>query len=1206
MDPSGGPVQRFAAGLRELRESAGRPGYRELARRAHYSVTTLSVAAAGHQLPSLAVTLAYVEACGGDRAAWEQRWRAAAAELGDGETAGAGTEPPYRGLAAYQPDDELWFFGRERLVNELLDSLASRRVLAVFGPSGSGKSSVLRAGLLPRIARDGLSSDCGWPVALMAPGADPLTGLVRAVATSLTVPVADLVTELMRDPGALDTAVGKALAGEPDEVELLLVVDQFEESFTQCGDDVRRRAFFAALLDAAQAEDSRVRVVLGVRADFYARCAQYPELVGALRDAQTLVGPMSPAELRDALVKPAERAGLRVEGTLVSTVVAQLADRPGVLPLASHAMVQAWHRRRGHTITLAGYEAAGGLDGAIAHSADAIYSVLGPARQRTIRRVLLRLVDIGDDALVTRRRVTRTEFDDDPDVATVIDRLVTARLLTVTRDTVEISHEALVQAWPRLRGWVDDDQDGLRLHRMLTHAAADWEALGRDDSALYRGTRLARAADWWAEHPDAVTGRERDFLDRSLALQRRARTARRHRRRALLAGLLAVVVVVSGLAVTAWVQASRAQRQHDIALSRQLTAQSQNLSLTQPITARRFAAAAWLVAPTNEARDNMTALLTQQRGTLMGHTGALWGVAFSPDGKRLASTSEDQTARLWDPATGQPVGSPLTGHTGAVMSVAFSPDGKLLASTSDDATVRLWDPATGRPVGSPLTGHTGAVMSVAFSPDGKLLATTSDDATVRLWDPVTGRPVGSPLTGHTAPVWGVAFSPDGKLLATTSDDATVRLWDPATGRPVGDPLTGHAGALRDVAFSPDGKLLATTSDDATVRLWNAATGQPAGGPLTGHTESVSGVAFSPDGKLLATTSWDATVRLWDPATGRSVGGPLTGHAAPVWGVAFSPDGKLLASTSEDHTARLWDPATGQPVGDPLTGHAGALRDVAFSPDGKLLATTSDDATVRLWNAATGQPAGGPLTGHTESVSGVAFSPDGKLLATTSEDHTARLWDPATGQPVGNPLTGHTEPVSEVAFSPDGKLLATPSWDATVRLWDPVTGRPVGNPLTGHTAFVSGVAFSPDGKLLATTSHDATVRLWDPATGQPVGNPLTGHTGALRGVAFSPDGKLLATTSEDQTARLWDPATGQPVGNPLTGHTEPVSEVAFSPDGTLLATTSEDHTAREWNVAVHSNPLQALCTRFGLPTINEWPIYAPGERIPSAAASCDAR
>ncbi|KAG8935564.1 hypothetical protein FRC00_010896 [Tulasnella sp. 408] len=491
-------------------------------------------------------------------------------------------------------------------------------------------------------------------------------------------------------------------------------------------------------------------------------------------------------------------------------------------------------------------------------------------------------------------------------------------------------------------------------------------------------------------------------------------------------------------------------------------------------------------------------------------------IAFSPDGKTLASGSSDGTIRLWDIAAGAPVGEPLKGHTSFVLSVAFSPDGKTLASGSSDETIRLWDVAAGVPVGEPLKGHTDWVRSVAFSPDGKTLASGSRDETIRLWDVAAGAPVGEPLKGHTSSVNSVVFSPDGKTLASGSDDQTIRLWDVAAGTPVGEPLKGHTSWVYSVAFSPDGKTLASGSDDQTIRLWDVAAGAPVGEPLKGHTS--------------------LTIRLWDVAAGAPVGEPLKGHTSSVNSVAFSPDGKTLASGSDDQTIRLWDVAAGVPVGEPLKGHTSSVNSVAFSPDGKTLASGSDDQTIRLWDVAAGAPVGEPLKGHTSSVNSVAFSPDGKTLASGSDDQTIRLWDVAAGAPVGEPLKGHTSWVHSVAFSPDGKTLASGSDDQTIRLWDIAAGTPVGEPLKGHTSWVHSVAFSPDGKTLASGSSDQTIRLWDIAAGTPVGEPLKGHTSWVYSVAFSPDGKTLASGSDDQTIRLWDVAAGAPVGEPLKGHT----------------------------------------------------------------------
>jgi WD40 repeat protein/Flp pilus assembly protein TadD len=534
--------------------------------------------------------------------------------------------------------------------------------------------------------------------------------------------------------------------------------------------------------------------------------------------------------------------------------------------------------------------------------------------------------------------------------------------------------------------------------------------------------------------------------------------------------------------------------------------------------------------------------------------GGVTSVAFSPDSRLVLTGSFYKTARLWQVATGRPLGAPLE-HQGPVMSVAFSPDGRLVLTGSIDKTARLWDAATGKPMGPPLE-HQGSVMSVVFSPDSRLVLTGADSAV--LWEAATGKAVGSPLK-HRREVNCVAFSPDGRLALTGSSDGTARLWQAATGKPLGLPLE-HGGAICRVAFSPDGRLVLTGSGDHTARLWEAATGRLVGSPLQ-HQGAVLSLAFSPDGRLVLTGSLDNTARLWDAATGKPMGPPLV-HQGAVLSVAFNPDGRLVLTGSADGLARLWQVATGLPLSPPPE-HRGALMSVAFSPDSRLLLTGGGHQT-QLWQVATGHPVGPPLK-HQDYVGSVAFSPDSRLMLIRSGD-SARLWDAGTGKPAGPPLL-HRDTIYSVAFSPDGRLVLTGGFDNTAQLWQVATGEPVG-PRLKHKRLVSSVAFSPDGRLVLTGSADGTARLWQAATGKPKGPPLE-HQGCVNSVTFSPDGRVLLTGSADHTARLWQVATGQPLG-PALEHESAVSSVAFSPDGRLVLTGSNNG-ARLW-LAATGQPL----------------------------------
>ncbi|WP_206061471.1 WD40 repeat domain-containing protein [Nonomuraea basaltis] len=1118
LDPTAGPVQRLAHELRGLRDSAGRPSYRTMAKAAHYSVTALAEAAGGERLPSLAVTLAYVAACGGDRAAWEKRWREAEAELAGGSV-GGDFAAPYLGLAAYGPEDVDRYFGRERLVEHVVHRVTGTPVVAVFGASGSGKSSLIRAGLLPASRSHPAFSGHEWSWILLTPTQSPLQELAYAVA-GWGGREPDY-----GEPGWLDRTL--RLADPSGDKRVLLVVDQFEELFTLCPDPAERAGFIDELLDAALGAERVATVVLGIRADFYGHCATHPGLAEVLgQGAQVLVGPMTKDELRSAITQPALRAGLTVERDLIATLLADIAGEPGGLPLLSHALLETWRRRRGNMLTQTGYHASGGAHGALAQTAERTYADFDDAERDAARRVFLRLTALGDGTEDTRRRAAHTELATVADQATVVgvlNRLATARLVVIGEESVEVAHEALIRAWPRLRRWLTDDRDGLMLHRRLTDATQVWQSADRDPDLLYRAAQLDQVTAWadLPDHAAALNADEREFLDEAIRLRDKQIRARKRRALRIRLATAVVVVLLAAATVITVIQRNDAREAHRVAVARQLVAEATALREVDPLRAAQLSLASWRIAPDLPATRNS-----------------------------LISTQ----------AVALPTRIP--GHSGEVRDVAFSPDGQVMATVADKGTVRMWDAAAHEPLGPPLTGHTDMVNGAAFSPDGSMLVTASTDQTLRLWDVAGRRGVGEPLTGHTGVVTGVAFSPDGRLVVSGSADGTLRVWDAATRLAVGKPLTGHDGPITAVAISPDGSMVASSGNDKTVRLWDLATRRPIGRPLTGHTSVTYGVAFSPDGRTLASSGWDKTVRLWDVATRRPLGTPLTGSTSSVFNISFSPDGSALGGGDSDGSLLIWRLRTTL-----LPGHTDAVYAVAYSTVG-VVGTASDDRTVRLWGISDNQPLGAPLTGHTAEVRAMAFGPRGKLLVTGSWDGTLRLWDTASRKQLGAPLTGHTGWVRGVAISPDGALIATAGMDTTVRLWDVAARKQVGTPLTGHTDSVTGVAFSPDGRILATAANDTTVRLWDVATRSPLGEPLTGHASVVRDVAFSPDGATLASVGDDKTVRLWDAKSRTQIAV-LTGHTAEVLKVAFSPDGQELASTGLDKTVHLWDIRSRS-------------------------------------
>jgi WD40 repeat protein/transcriptional regulator with XRE-family HTH domain len=1195
-------AQGFAAELRRLRR-ARRLSLSQLSGLTHYSRGYLSNVENGHK-PATAELARRLDAV--------LRAEGALASL----VAPAENAPPcpYRGLAAFGPEDARWFFGRARstaaLIGRVAECVDRDLPLMVFGASGAGKSSLLCAGLVPALASGALpaAGSAGWPVLVMTPTAHPTTALAERAAKLLGTPAENLRDGIRAGRWGAALRIALGLGGG----RLVLVVDQFEEVFTLCEMDSERKAFIGALCDAAcpgeGSQSAAALVALGVRADFYSHCLAYSELLAAVQDNQFAVSAMSREELIEAIVGPARVAKLDLEPGLVEVLLRDLGIEhgtdqehatyePRVLPLLSHALLATWQQRQGARLTVAGYQLTGGIHGAVAATAERVYTSLDATARQEARSLLLRLVRVSEDSEHSGRRTERdrlvTQSPNQVASAVAMEALVAARLLTLDRDFVEITHEALLRAWPRLRGWIDNDRAWLLIRQQLIEAAKAWDREGRHPATLYRGPRLATAREWVQEAGSgaSLTSLARQFLDASIQLEDdEQRAARRRTRRLhqLVAGLTVLFVLAAGATVYAIQAQGDVIEQRNLAISHKVASEATGLRTADPALAGQLSLAAYRLMPTMEARSSLLGSWTAPYSNVVTSGADLTtALALSPDSRTLATTIQSGMIRLWDVTDRwQPKATAtMTEHSKEVVSAAFSPDGRLLATGSKDQTVRLWDVVNRhepRAIGT-IPTHTDAVGAVAFAPTGTVLATAGSDRTAQLWD-VTDPQQPTALGTMSEPsdtLRAIVFSPQGHTLATVGEDRPVRLWDVAnlsSPRLLGT-LPGHTELT--AAFSPDGHLLVTAGQDWTVRLWDVAEPRQASAVATlpGHRDKIRALALSGDGHMLATAGDDLTIRLWDVTDPHQPGAlaVLTGHTHEITSMVFSRDGYTLATSSEDDTVRLWE-VTG-PV---LADHAGAVYAVAFSPDGRILATASDDRTIRLRDVS--DPRRPSLlattpTGHTNVVRSMALSPNGRLLATASWDKTARLWDvtdPHRPSPLST-MTGHDDAVRWVVFSPDSQTLATASADHTVRLWD------IRNPreptllstLKGHTNIVRSMAFSPDGRLLATASWDKTARLWDvtnPQRSTPLGT-ITGHNQSIRSIVFRPDGNVIATTAWDGTIRLWD-VTHPERPNALaavTGHTGKALGAAFSPDGHTLATTGEEGTIRLWDVTDPQRP-----------------------------------
>ena len=1171
---------------------------------------------------------------------------------------------PYRGLLPYEQTHETVFYGRDRLTATLAGTLAQAGLVMVTGASGAGKTSLLQAGLEPALARGvQVPGSSSWLRIAMTPGTRPLTELSGRLAQLDDRDPAVIRKGLTDAPGDAHLLISEIVqAGKT--ARLVLIVDQFEQIFAAAGEEgTRERAAFIDAVCAAATRPAGPRgepaalVVIAVRGDYWDRCAAYPGLLRAMQHDQIVVGPMADADLRQVITGPAEASGLAVEPDLVEVILADVRSAAhagqggaGVLPLLSQAMMLTWERRDGAQLTRRGYDDAGnraGIARAIEVTAETAYRGLTEDQQVIAREAFRRMTAMGPDRRPVRRAAARRELHSGrpksewPEVDAVLKAFARGRLLVLDADRAEIAHDILLQAWPRLRGWLEEDETSMILYGQLAEDTAQWRAAGDDRSLLYRGVQLAatrQAARVWEADPGrypALSTSEADFLRAS----GRALARGRWRRRAL-AGLLAVLVVaaLTGAGIAVKNARTNAAQQSTANISQRLAAQSTALDAADPVTAALLAGAAWRLSPTAQARYSLLQSLAQPvRGILTASSGVVTALAYSPDGTTLAAGYSGGAIRLWDLAShraisatswgaaplalaftgggkqlevaddaavgtwnltdqariaARPFASPAQGNA-----VAFSPHGQTVATGSADGNVQLWDTATQQEIGAPMSSDAQPVAAVAFSPDGTLVAAGSADGNVQLWNTATQQEAGSALVAGAAEVDALAFSPDGKLLATGGQDGAARLWDVATGSQIGATMaTGDA--VSALTFGAGGTTLASAESDGATELWEVSTQAQTGAALTVQgSAGVSALAFSPAADALAAGNGNGSIQLWNPAGFHQPSAPLAvgsvGAAAAAAGhapAAFSANGALLATSNGHGTVRVWDVAAGRPVGTPLASYR-TVTGLVLSPDGKTLAVAGSG--VQLWQTATGQRIGTLPAAGNGRYQAATFSPDGTMLATLGADGTARIWNVTTQRQAGTPMTVDRPgtPGGAVAFSPNGRTLVTVGAGGQTQLWSVATRQRIGKPMAAGPA-TTVLAFSPAGTTLATAASDGSVRIWNVTTQQEIGAPMTADAQPVYAAAFSPGGSTLATASGDGSVRLWDVATQQEIGAPMTAGIQAVYAAAFGTGGSTLDTASGDGAARIWDVAFPANLLQAACGIADVSlTRQQWADYA---------------
>jgi WD40 repeat protein len=1038
-----------------------------------------------------------------------------------------------------------------------------------------------------------------------------------------------LIEDLKRDPKALRLAIKQYFAADEAGAGLCLILDQFEEVFTLCRDEGERNAYIEAIMSVTTLIDMPVKLILILRADFYGRCAQFSKLAKLLSDNQTLVGKMSGDEFREAIMQPAERVGLRLETGLVELLIEEIRGEAGALPMLSHALRETWKLRRGNLLTVEGYIETGGIRGAIAETAETIYQMLPKKSQAIARQIFLRLAEIEDENMATSRPSTLSEFitDSDQDVAIhqILEQLTQARLLTMDDEKVAVAHETLFTQWPALAKWLQEDMEGLRIHKHLAQAALDWHDRGRDKNELYRGTRLAQTREWSASNKDHLSAIEKEFL-------RQGFFQANLRRRRLTMGAAILLLIFSALSTFSIIQGRNAQKseataiesrnemekQRDIALAHKWGATGQLLldhngkgplisallgveslgvestlegdqilrevlqMLPKPIVSTnhgwhvneiKFSPEGDFIAiasysDTDKGTCKVLDTFTGEEISVMGYDGEVYDVDISPLGNKIVCGGSDGIAKVWDPFSGSEISH--VDHSEPVNTVAFSPDGNMVISGSEDVTAIVWDANSGQILARIV--HDGSVSEAAFLQEGEIVVSCGKNLLV--WDARTGEQVMEIPDRH----WGIsaiAISPDGNTFASAANTDGIRIWSMEAGAEIFHVERDDAGSISDLVFSDDGNLLISGDMEGHIQIWELSRGEVKYSfSHYGDLNWINAIDYSPENPWIMSGANDSTARIWDATTGEELFRIFESGA--VYDVAFSPDGKYAATGGLDGSLRIWE----------LKGWNGTtaskdfetiVMDAKFDPSGQLVVIGEGDNNVRIWNLISGKDTS--WTAHLEGkVNSIAISKNGRFILSGGSDGFARLWD-SLNEFVGVEI--EHDVVLDVAFSPNHRIAASGGCDnrwrgsctrGYVKIWDITNGEIIAQ--YRHDNYVSSIDFSPDGKQIISGSRDGTIIIWDVENWEEsnrITYDLSNWGGIINSVVFHPNGEWIASGEVDGSIRVWDLIDNHEIirmthdsGSTSINFNE-VNSIDFSPDGNWIVSGSNDYSVRVWRV-----------------------------------------